>query len=193
MPGENRTMTSERCGIHADRVAVASCDRCGRPVCLECAIPIRGQVLCSEDASRELGSPLPSPPRAEPSRRPEVVAGTLLGVALVATAPPWHGEGELTGVLSAWRPGLEPWAFVSCLSLLGAAVLALTPLFARFGSRARVAAAYASLAVLAVVAAAVTLVAAPDFFSPTPAPFVLMGLALAGAVVGFGRLRALRV
>lgn len=186
-------MTSERCGIHADRVAVSSCDRCGRPVCLECAIPIRGQVLCSEDAARELGSPLLNPPRPEHSRRPEVVAGTLLALALVATAPPWHGEGELTGVLSAWRPGLEPWAFVSCLSLLGAAVLALTPLVVRIESRARVSAGYASLAVLAVVAAAVTLVAAPDFFSPTPAPFVVMGLALAGAVVGFGRLRALRV
>jgi hypothetical protein len=162
-------------------------------MCLDCAIPIRGSVLCSDDASRELGSPLPDPPRAQPSRRPEVVAGTLLTLALAATAPPWQGEGELTGLLSAWRPGLEPWALVSCVSLLGAAVLALAPLVLRSGPGVAVAAGYASLAFLAVGATAVTVVAAPDFFSPTPAPFVVIGLSLTAAAVGFVRLRALRV
>ncbi|HEV3475274.1 MAG TPA: hypothetical protein VG602_07910 [Actinomycetota bacterium] len=186
-------MTSERCGIHADRASVASCARCGRQVCLECAIPFRGSVLCSEDAARELGSPLPEPPRPQPSRRPEVVAVVLLALGLGATVPPWHGEGELTGVLSAWRPGLEPWAMAACVSLLLAAALAVTPLALRSGPRPLIVVGYALTAVLAAAAAAVTLVAAPDFFSPTPAPFVMAALCVATAAVGFIRLRSLRV
>jgi hypothetical protein len=182
-----------RCGNHADRAAVASCARCGRPVCLECAIPVRGEVLCAEDAARELGSPLPNPPRVQPSRRPELLAGTLLALALVATVPPWQGEGELTSILSAWRPGLEPWALVACVSVLAAAALALAPVVVNNGPGALLVVAYASLGILAAGATAVTLVAAPDFFSPTPAPFVTIALALTGAGVGFTRLRALRV
>lgn len=182
-----------RCGNHADRAAVASCARCGRPVCLECAIPFRGPALCPQCAARELGSPLPDAPAVQPSRRPELVAGTLLALALVATVPPWHGEGELTSFLSAWRPGLEPWAVVACFSLLAATGLAVAPLVLRNGPGALIVAGYASLSVLAVGATAVTLLAAPEFFSPTPAPFAVLVLALSAAVVGFGRLRALRV
>jgi hypothetical protein len=162
-------------------------------VCLECAIPFRGPALCPDCAARELGSPLPDPPRAQPSRRPEVAAASLLGLALASTFPPWQGEGELTGVLSAWRPGLEPWALAACLSLLAGAALALTPLVLRRGPGPLTAAGYATMAVLGAVATAVTLVAAPDFFSPTPAPFVAAALALAAAGVGFTRLSGLRV
>jgi hypothetical protein len=170
---------------------VDSCHSCGRAVCLSCAIPFRGEVLCESCAARRLGAPSPEPRPVASSRRPELVAATLLLVGLVATAPPWHRSGTLTSAFSAWVPSPDPWPLIACLAMaaaggvaLGSALLGDSP--SRAASRG-----YAALAAGAAVIAARTLLAAPDYFSPTPAPFVAFAASLGAAVIGAVRLRRL--
>ena len=45
MPTEERTTKgTERCATHPSRNTVGICDVCGRPLCVECAVPVRGRV-----------------------------------------------------------------------------------------------------------------------------------------------------
>jgi hypothetical protein len=164
---------------------VARCQGCQRLLCLSCAIPFRGRVLCAADAARELGAPEPLPqPVARSARRPLVTVGLLL-LALVATFPPWHRSGVLTSVLSAWRP-TDPWAMVSCLAL-GVGTLLAVGTAIRGRRPAWLGPASAGAALAGGAAAIVALLRAPDYFSPTPAPFAVVALTLGVAAIGFFR------
>jgi hypothetical protein len=163
---------------------VAQCQDCQRFLCLSCAIPFRGRVLCAADAARELGGPEPLPqPVARSTRRPLVMVGLLL-LALVATLPPWHRSGVLTSALSAWRP-TDPWAMVSCLALAVGTLMAVGT--AVRGRPAWLGPASTGAALAGGAAAIVALLRAPDYFSPTPAPFAVVALTLGVAAIGFFR------
>ena len=103
MPVEERsTRSTERCDQHPARSAVARCDGCGRPLCLSCAVPVRGSVLGVECLPEPLAleTPVPArPPRSSPLRQ---VAGAALLVALGATTLPWSRFGVGSGALGAW-------------------------------------------------------------------------------------------
>jgi hypothetical protein len=182
----------EPCAVHPDRPSVGRCDSCERPSCLDCAVPFRGRLLCQACASRELGAPDPQQPAVpRPSRRPEIAAAVLLALGLLATVAPWHRSGTLTSVLSAWRLGSPPWSLVACIGLLGGAAAALGPVaLGRIPSRP-VAGAYGLLAALAAIATVITLAAAPEYISPTLAPFGALAAALGASVVAWTRLRRL--
>jgi hypothetical protein len=183
------TAVRERCTVHTDRPSVARCDSCGRPACLSCAVPFRGRILCQECASRELGAPPPAEPiLPRPSRRLDVVVAVVLAIGVVGTVAPWHRAGPLTGMLSAWRPGPQPWPLLASLTLVAAlppvGVLLLS------ASRARPATmAFTVLAGVSAAAAGVALAAAPDYTSPTAAPFVVLASAALAAVLGVVRWR----
>lgn len=163
---------------------MARCENCQRPLCLSCAVPFRGEVLCAADAARRLGGPEPvAQPVTASSRRPVLMLGLLL-VALAATIPPWHRSGVLTSVFSAWRP-TDPWAMATCLALCAGALQA--GLMAIRGGSAWLRWASAGVAMAGAVATIVALLRAPDYFSPTPAPFVVLALALSVAAIGFLR------
>lgn len=163
---------------------MALCQNCQRPLCLSCAVPFRGEVLCAADAAHRLGGPEPLPqPLAESSRRPVMMVGLLL-IALVATIPPWHRSGVLTSVLSAWRP-TDPWAMVACLALVAGTLLAGR--MAVRGGPVWLRPASVAAAGTGGVATIVALLRAPDYFSPTPAPFVVLALALSVTAIGFFR------
>lgn len=181
------SLENQTCDAHADRPAVDRCASCGRTVCLRCAVPVRGRVLCTTCAAREVGEP---PPAVRERRRrsvPASVAVVLLGLALVATIPPWDRFGT---ALSPWRPSVSPWrvlATVAVLLAFAAAAVALRrgPRTPRRGTTA----AYTVLAASGATAIAWQIVASPDYVAHTWAPYVMIALAAAAALVGALRLR----
>jgi hypothetical protein len=171
------TLERERCSVHPDRGAVGLCERCGRTVCLECAVAFRGAVRCERCAALELGDPEPVVSVRRRRLRLEHAGFGALLVGLAATLPPWHRSGTLTSVLSAWNFTLDGWAGLASVALgLSAAAMLLG--LVRPSSRANAAAVI--LAGFASVGIVVALARAPEFFSATAAPF----LALTGSLIG---------
>jgi hypothetical protein len=190
--GAPEQVVQQRCPVHADRPAVDRCAVCERAACLACSIPVRGRVLCRECAAREVGAPTPATPAPVPaSRRPDLVAGALLLVGLLATAVPWHRSGTLTAPFAVWVPRAGA-PFLACLGLLAGSAAALVPAILGNSPGRRASLIYTALAAIAAVATARTLIGAPDYFSPTPAPFIALGAAVAAALIGVLRLRRLR-
>jgi hypothetical protein len=175
------TSAAAVCSEHPDRPSVGTCGRCGRTLCLECAIPFRGSLRCDACAAIELGDPAPPP---APRRRRLGLSHLAVGAAIVATlatVAPWHRSGTLTGVFTAWR-GLDPWATTAAVAtMLGLAAfgLALRRRLAR-----RWAAAAAAAEVVAAGATVISLMRSPDFFSATPAPTVIVVASGLAALLG---------
>ena len=103
MPVDDRsTRSAERCDQHPTRSAVARCSGCGRPLCLTCAVPVRGSVVGIECLPQPLGVDLAPVPRARGSSTLQLVAGAALLLSLVATALPWSRFGVGSGAFGAW-------------------------------------------------------------------------------------------
>jgi hypothetical protein len=175
----------ERCAVHPERQSVGRCEDCGRPTCLDCAVPFRGRLLCTACASKALGTPEPVPrPVVRASRASAVAVGALLAVALGATIPPWHRSGTLTRPFGAWRPHPEVAPQVAVLALAGATGLLLWAAI-RHRLRRPLVAVVGAVSLLGAVAIAVSMLRAPDFYAFTPAPFVALGGALLAAMAAF--------
>ncbi|MGH2690985.1 MAG: hypothetical protein ACRDHM_00585 [Actinomycetota bacterium] len=187
MDSSEATLARERCELHPDRAAVGVCQRCGRTVCLECAVPFRGAIRCERCAAIELGEPAPI--ATEPRRRihTEHAALLLLLVAAAATIPPWHRSGTLTTRLSAWSFGLDGWAALGCLALAAAVVLVSVAALRRAAANRALAAGIA-MAGASAFAIGITLARAPGFFSSTPAPFLALGATIGATALGTFRL-----
>ncbi|HEX9891488.1 MAG TPA: hypothetical protein VGB28_05450 [Actinomycetota bacterium] len=179
------TVDQVACTVHPDQPAEGRCERCGRAACLACAVPVRGELVCREDALEEMGAleeVAPPPPPFPPGTRDRVAAG-LLVLAVATTLVPWHRFGILTSILSAWTPEGGWWTPVACVALLAAGAAAVWRL--RGGGRraVRASALLAGAGALTTVAA---VLAAPPFVSHSPAPFVALagsgGAALLGAL-----------
>ena len=185
------TTAPERCAQHEDRPAEGVCGRCGRALCVECAIPFRGELRCEPDAALELGDPAPPPqPR---SRRVGLdrVALVLLIVAVASTIPPWHRSGTLTSLFSVWRPLPDIWSTLAAVASVAATAVLLFALVRRSGSR-RLRLAWALLAGAAAASTLITLLRAPDFFSTTAAPMVMLAAAGGAALLGLAGIRPFR-
>jgi hypothetical protein len=149
-------------------------------VCLGCAVPFRGRLLCVSCASRALGTPEP-PERVvpRPGAAAQLAVGVLLLVGLGATVPPWHRRGTLTGSFSAWNPAGHAVVFVAVVALVAATTLAGAAAVRRSGPGAVLG--VGALALASAVSTTATLVPAPDFYAFTAAPFVSLGAAVAAA------------
>jgi len=121
---EERTSTTW-CATHPGRPAVARCGVCDRPLCLACAVPVRGEAIGAECLSAVLGDEgVPAPPeRAHPPAAPFLA---LLGslVAVVGTALPWTRFGPGSGALGAWS-GTVRWSLVAAVAAVVTFVVAL--------------------------------------------------------------------
>lgn len=190
MSTQETTLGRQACALHDDRPAVELCADCGRAVCLSCAIPVRGRVLCPECTARLAGVPAPpEPARVLPSRWVDVAVAVLFGVGLAMTVPPWDRFGTLTSVLSAWK-FLEGWAVVASVALLAGTAAALAPLLWRPRWTGRASGGLRSaLAALAATATAVALFGDPDFVIHTPAPYVALAVSTAAGLAGLVRVR----
>jgi hypothetical protein len=150
----------ERCVHHPGRAAVVRCSVCGEPVCLACAVPVRGRAIGPECLATELGDPaLAVPP--EPTPGPTGSFAALVGATLsvVSTIGPWTRTGAGDRLLGAWVPTVR-WSTV-------AAAAAVVLLAAAWWFRASGTRAWATLVMIAggVVAAASALaIALPPTF-----------------------------
>lgn len=102
---------------------MATCDGCGRSLCLACAIPVRGLVYGGEclpdDVAGHAPSAIPAPP-PDPAGR---WTGIGLGIALIATFLPWTRFGRGSGGFGAWN---ATWAGCATVAfLIGALVWAV--------------------------------------------------------------------
>jgi hypothetical protein len=134
------------------------------------------------------GAEQPAPARS--SSRADLVAGVTLVIGLLATIPPWHRAGSLSGTLSAWLPSSDLPVFVAAVALAGAGGLTLAGTLLRRPGRGPIGGA-AALSAVAAVAVAFSLLRAPDFYAFTAAPFVALAAALAAAVLCVIRVRRL--
>jgi len=117
----NNTRACER---HPSSAVVASCDACGRSLCLRCAVPVRGRVYGDECLAEIIGGDLVAPP-VPPARwrRPSSPAiGVGFAIAAIATLLPWQRFGQGAGFLGAY--GLAPRYSLFCAvaALVGLAV-----------------------------------------------------------------------
>ncbi len=189
---EARAVHGEMCLLHPERPAVERCEACGRAACLPCAVPVRGQVLCTECARREVGVPAPTStaPSAPAPNFPHIAAASLFGVGVLATIVPWDRFGVLTSVLSAWRPDPEPWPLVASISLLLGVVGSVSTFTPSAQSRMRSSiAGYTVVGVLAAAATTKTLLGSPSYVSHTFAPYLVLSVSLAASTLGVVAMR----
>jgi hypothetical protein len=96
------TSRKGRCANHPGVAQVASCDVCGRPLCVACAVPVRGSIVGPECVGEVLPDILEPPVPARPrswGRRATVVG---FAIVLASTIRPWAGYGDASGSLEAW-------------------------------------------------------------------------------------------
>lgn len=108
----------ERCLHHPTRAAVARCSACEEPVCLQCAVPVRGSTIGPECLAAELGDPaltVPPEPAAPVHGSLTALAGAV--VAVVATLGPWTRTGAGDRFLGAWVPNVR-WSMVAALAAI---------------------------------------------------------------------------
>ena len=171
-----------RCQIHPGAAAVALCDGCGRGLCLDCAIPVRGEVVGSECLASVLPDPPPvvepPPPRPQRSIRDRVAMGSLAVVA-VASVLPWTHFGVASSLFGAW--GLSPYRHSTLVGPV--AVIAVVALWfasrpgstVDAGGRRRLA---VGAGLIVSTLSILALTRPPSFTRPTIVPF----LAIAGGL-----------
>ena len=190
MPPEDRTTKgAERCHEHPGVAAIATCEGCGRPVCLTCAVPVRGAAYGIECLPSDVRTGDSVDGRLRPAAL--TTAGIALVVALVSTALPWVRQGRWFGAW-VWPAGRDfPWSMVAApAALLGCVVWWSGR---RRGSVRRVAFSLAVLGAAVSVGAYLAVGIPPEFTRPWVGPYVAGAAGLAGlstgvlAAVGSGR------
>jgi hypothetical protein len=171
----------ERCVHHPGRTAVGRCDVCAEPICVTCAVPVRGRTIGPECLATELGDPaLTAPPEPDRGRVGAWIAigGALL--ALAATIGPWTRTGEGDRALGAWVLDVR-WSIVAGLAAL-ACVPASWWLRANASRRGRLL--VAALGAVIVVASLLAILFPPTFQAASWGPWTaLAGGALVVAAV----------
>ncbi|HEX6401203.1 MAG TPA: hypothetical protein VF108_12150 [Actinomycetota bacterium] len=166
----------ERCAHHGGRPAVARCAACDEPVCVGCAVPVRGRVLGPGCVARELGDPaLVSPPEPDRGRSWLAVAGAL--VAALGTIAPWTRTGAGDRLFGAWVPTAR-WSIVAAM-----ASVALVPVAWRWARRSSGRPLVLGLGLVVVAASGLAILLPPTFQAASWGPWVT---AAGGAVAAAG-------
>jgi hypothetical protein len=175
--------TGERCSMHAGVPAVSRCADCGRPMCLACAIPVRGRVLgaeCLPDDAGPAGEAVAPPERFG---RALALAGLGSLAALATTAFPWTRFGTGSGAFGAWGAGR--WSLLAALASV-AGLLAWAVARMRSGAPGRTASFVLAAAALGVIGGAgLAILNGPPFTKPAATPSLCLAagcLALAGGL-----------
>jgi hypothetical protein len=174
-----------RCQTHPTVVAVATCDACGRQLCLDCATPVRGEVFGPECLPDVLPDAPPGPAPDVPARRTAAdrIALGGLAVAAVASFLPWARFGVGSSAFGAW--GFSPPRYatpVGPLAILGVLLLWMSSRPAAPASeslRRRIALVAGTLiAVLSLLA----VIRPEPFAEPNLVPFAALACGLAAAL-----------
>jgi len=192
MPEDRASRTQQRCASHPRIPAVGPCDGCGRPLCVGCAIPVRGRLLGTCCLEAVLG-PLPDGERAArpaPDVIPARLVGTSLAVAALTTALPWTRFGTGSGAFGAWS-GSFRWSMVAAMAaVLGVALWSLARR-GRLGAGRLPPGFFGALAGVGATGALLAIAHPPPFARPSLAPWLALVACLAGAVgaAWWGRVR----
>jgi hypothetical protein len=163
---------NERCAHHAARAAVARCGACGEPVCIICAVPVRGRILGPGCVAAELGDPaLVAPTDAGAGVPWAAVAGAL--VALAGTAGPWTRTGAGDRLLGAWVPDVR-WSMIAAIAAV--ALLAMAWWSRRRDPSGRVL--VGALGAVVLLASVLAIVFPPTFQAASWGPWVTVAGAL---------------
>lgn len=186
MPTEERAVKgAERCATHPTRATAATCEVCGRPLCVECAVPVRGRVMGVECLSEVLGeevavaAPLPAWRRRAIRSRTDAGVGALIATAALATLLPWTRFGTGSGFGGAWAFD-QRWSIVAASAGLAGLVAWLL-----LGSRPTAAriVAIASGSVVA-IGSVMAILNPPPFTKPALAPWIALVAGAGAAAVG---------
>ena len=126
-PQEGQTQARPgRCSLHPAATSVGACDVCGRPLCLACAVPVRGALVGRECLGAVLEDvppvePFPSPIRPRGGR----VALVGFGLVVLTSLLPWSRFGDSSRYLGAWTFDVSLIAAVAGVVGLAIALLAL--------------------------------------------------------------------
>ena len=186
MPTEERAVKgAERCATHPTRATAATCEACGRPLCVECAVPVRGRVMGVECLSEVLGeevavvAPLPTWRRRAIRSRTDAGIGAFIAIAALVTLLPWTRFGTGSGFGGAWALD-QRWSIVAaCAGLAG---LMAWVLLGRREAAARIVA-IASGSIVA-VGSLMAILNPPPFTKPALAPWIALVTGAGAAVVG---------
>lgn len=178
---ERATRVSERCAAHPGRAAVAECEACGQPLCVACAVPVRGGIVGVECLAAVVGERSV----ADPGRTwtaAELASGVGLALAAIASILPWTRFGVGSGLFGGWD-AVPSWSLLA--SVAGVLGTAIWWAVLRRGQRGAALAAAAGGAVAA-IAASLAAVHPPPFTKPSIGP----ALAVVGGLIAVGGVAA---
>ena len=181
-----------RCRLHPASHAVATCDVCGRALCLACAIPVRGQTLGAECLVTVLGPEIPVPelPYPEPGAAARAMARWAFAVAVVSTLLPWSRFGVGSGAFGAWTDPPR-WSTLTAVAAVAGLLLSLVRGFTRSFDSAWVAALTTAGALVA-VGAAMAIWRPPDFSATWLGPWVALPAGIAACAASVAAVRRQR-
>lgn len=138
-----------RCAIHPDSAKVGDCQVCGRPLCLACAIPVRGRLIGPECvASVVTDAPPLEAPAIPVTPRGDRLALVGFSLAVLVSAFPWSRFGDSSRFFGAWTPH---WSMVAALAAVAGLLFTLVARVRTFDPRLK-AAAYGGLGLVVSVA-----------------------------------------
>lgn len=192
MPSDERVKSAERCTVHPGNPSVARCDGCGRPLCLACAVPVRGRVLGSECLAAALGPDVRQDEDVSsraPWAAPWALTGAGFALSVVATILPWTRFGEGSGLFGAWGRTTR-WSALATV----AAVLGLGLWFALRKGVVRWSwvAVETALGAIVVLGAVLAIVRPPPFTRPWIGPWFALGPGLLSCAAAWTTRRRIR-
>src|SRR5438093_243386 len=78
-----------RCSVHPATPAIATCDVCDRPMCLACALPVRGRVVGPECLSVVVEAPPDVIARTPPRPKADWLIVGGFGLVVAVSIMPW--------------------------------------------------------------------------------------------------------
>jgi hypothetical protein len=164
---------------------VALCDSCGRPLCIACAVPVRGQVFGPECLAQVLGPDGATGPRPVPDR-PHNLALDLVGIALLGavlgSVLPWTRFGDPSGTFGGWGIYPQRWSSLASYSaLVGLGVWTWMKLRRRTASL-RTAVVLLAVTVAVVTGAVLHVLSPPPFTHAWLGPWVTLGFGVLGLI-----------
>jgi hypothetical protein len=112
---EPGTTRKGRCTTHPGEDAVAVCEVCARPLCIACAVPVRGSVVGQECLAEVVEDPPAASVPAGPPSRGRVLVAVGLALTLAASILPWARYGDASGMFQAWTMHWSLLAIVAAL------------------------------------------------------------------------------
>jgi hypothetical protein len=174
---------------------VAVCHACGRPLCITCAVPVRGEVFGPECIGEILGpeavGPKPVPPR--PRDLVLDLAGLGFLVAVAGSILPWTRFGVASGLFGAWGSWHPRWSTLAAVGSAAGLVLWAITRGSKRSAGKRTFVAMFILAVATIAGSALHLFYPPPFTHPWLGSWVAIGGAgVASAASGWLLLRPRR-